>query len=435
MTKYAFVMPKKSPYENAPPASGTENDEASNLTETLPHDDDSLDDEVVLYDEPEHTLTDDMRTWPPAGPNIELSSFWVSKVVGADFISSATRNKRWPRVFHSKKPLKKGWVNKGRAAKRMGPNGRWVYLVVFGYYTMAGYEGKDLPLNPSGKPGHTRHTITEGRVCVVQSSESAPDPRYARWCRGDKPPTVPKNEPTTPLEAQQKHRKVVPSFNGPQPVVPASNNTVPNTRKRKQAQAYDEDGVEEPTVAPKPATVKKRSKPNAPRPPPTPSKGTKAKQTPKAPPTRDDYAGSECIAADASFFKLEDYEQEPAVVPQPITTHKRVGPPSNGTFPMTPKNNGYIPNVLPVTPRATYPPLPIPQGGNALLPTPFGATPSEGTSSNPPDAAWQEKYVGFLEGRLKAADREKEWYIQKNGNLEAHCQMLLARITNLEKGE
>ena len=50
---------------------------------------------------------------------------------------------------------------------------------------------------------------------MAQSSDSAPDPRYALWCKDDKPTTTPKNVPEAPPEAQQRRRKVLPSFNGP----------------------------------------------------------------------------------------------------------------------------------------------------------------------------------------------------------------------------
>ena len=50
--------------------------------------------DILLYDEHDHDLTPDKNTWPPAGPNIDLSSFWVMKVVAADFIPKKVRYAR-----------------------------------------------------------------------------------------------------------------------------------------------------------------------------------------------------------------------------------------------------------------------------------------------------------------------------------------------------
>jgi hypothetical protein len=38
----------------------------------------------LLYD-PDHALTKDVSTWPPAGRDIDLSSFWVASIAAADF--------------------------------------------------------------------------------------------------------------------------------------------------------------------------------------------------------------------------------------------------------------------------------------------------------------------------------------------------------------
>lgn len=59
-----------------------------------------------------------------------------------------------------------------------------IYSVVFERYHMAGYEGKDVPLNPTGGIGNLKHRITEGAPCTIQSNKYIQDPRFELW----KPP-------------------------------------------------------------------------------------------------------------------------------------------------------------------------------------------------------------------------------------------------------
>lgn len=186
--------------------------------------------QILLYDEPNHDLTPDRSTWPPLGRNIDLSSFWVTKVVSADFISAKTRYGCWPLVFHSKNPLQKSWKNKGQAAKKRNNAGQWVYCVVFERYHMTGYEGKDMPLNPTGGIGNLKHTIMDGEVCTVQSEESTRDPRYQLW----KP-------------AQQGKSQMVPSFGGPKPKSVVASASTP-TLKRKHEPTVGQDEGEEKMV-------------------------------------------------------------------------------------------------------------------------------------------------------------------------------------------
>ena len=236
MTKYSHTYPKEANKPVPPVGNNANNGNSPQYG-------------LMLYDEPDHELTPDQGTWPPTGPNIDLSSFWVMKVVGAEFITSAMRNQNWPRVFHSKNPLKKEWQNKGQAAKRMNAAGQWVYLVVFGCYMMTGYEGRALPLNASGRVGHTRHTIVEGDACVVQSHASVGDPRYPLWT--GKLPIIPKGT-TKRKRAAPREEKVLDS-------------------SRVEELKSDED---EPTVAAKPTAARKRVRRNEERTFPVPPQGT-----------------------------------------------------------------------------------------------------------------------------------------------------------------
>ena len=74
---------------------------------------------LLLYDELDHKVTQDESTWPPTGPNIELSSFWVAKIAAANFIPRKVRHERWPvfgfdpfgRVYEDQTPVLQGMLN------------------------------------------------------------------------------------------------------------------------------------------------------------------------------------------------------------------------------------------------------------------------------------------------------------------------------------
>ena len=164
-------------------------------------------------------------------------------------------------------------MNKGKGVKRLNIASKWVYLIVFDCYTISRYEERELPLNASGRMGHLRDTIIEGGECKVQRAGAVQDLRYNPWHIVSEPPTIPQTQPKVQPKVPQP-RKVLLTFDGPQPMCQTPSNDAPSTTERKKHPPPREDEVfpvpgfelkddrEEAVNVPPPTTTNKRTKLN-----------------------------------------------------------------------------------------------------------------------------------------------------------------------------
>ena len=132
--------------------------------------------EGILYDEPDHEFDHaDTTTWPPRF--VDLSSFWVYKVVKDANISQAIRFANWPSTFNSRRGIQQGWKNKGKAPRVFDEeNGTWNYPIVFNSLQLHGEEGERAHLNATdltvGNPNN-KHHVTVGAPCVSETEDEA----------------------------------------------------------------------------------------------------------------------------------------------------------------------------------------------------------------------------------------------------------------------
>ena len=130
--------------------------------------------EGILYDEPDHEFDHaDTTTWPPRF--VDLSSFWVYKVVKDANISQAIRFGNWPSTFNSRRGIQQEWKNKGKAPRVFDKkNGTWNYPIIFNSLQLHGEEGETAHLNATdlivGNP-HNKHHITIGNLCISENAE------------------------------------------------------------------------------------------------------------------------------------------------------------------------------------------------------------------------------------------------------------------------
>ena len=127
----------------------------------------------ILYDEPDHMFSHkDTSTWPPK--LVDLSSFWVLKIVTNRHIPHSTRYTYWPNTFSSVKGLQASWKNKGKAPRIFDvEKATWNYPIIFNELQLHGEEGERAFLDATelvtGKP-HNRHIFTFGKACVSNDS-------------------------------------------------------------------------------------------------------------------------------------------------------------------------------------------------------------------------------------------------------------------------
>ena len=129
----------------------------------------------ILYDEPDHIFSHtDTSTWPPKF--VDLSSFWVYKIVKNELIPHCTRYTYWPNTFSSIRGLQASWKNKGKAPRVFNvEKATWNYPIVFNELQLHGEEGEraflDATETITGKT-HNRHDFTFGKTCVSDDTLS-----------------------------------------------------------------------------------------------------------------------------------------------------------------------------------------------------------------------------------------------------------------------